>query len=167
MTGFFTKGLFRIPGEMLDFKSCLARRAKWIIAKQRTYPKCTIETIRDSNCSWRISELNLSFGFDGHFCLCPELDITYLRSCIQVAGRISTTRTQTGVHYDIISEHKLSIWIQNSNTQEHNQYSCLRPHSTIIIIITFRYTPSNYVRNHIQGPHPIMILRNTQRNFNQ
>ena len=48
MTGFFTKGLFRIPGEMLNFKSCLARRAKRIIAKQRTYPKCTIETIRDS-----------------------------------------------------------------------------------------------------------------------
>ena len=50
MTGFFTKGLFCIPGEMLNFKSCLARRAKRIIAKQRTYPKCTIETIRDSIC---------------------------------------------------------------------------------------------------------------------
>ena len=50
MTGFLTKGLFRIPGEMLNFKSCLARKAKRIIAKQRTYPKCTKETIRDSIC---------------------------------------------------------------------------------------------------------------------
>ena len=45
MTGFFTKGLFSIPGEMLNFKSCLARKAKIIIAKQRTYLQCTIETI--------------------------------------------------------------------------------------------------------------------------
>ena len=50
MTGFFTKGLFSIPGEMLNFRSCLATKAKRIIAKQRTYPKCTIETIRDSIC---------------------------------------------------------------------------------------------------------------------
>ena len=28
MTGFFAKGLFSIPGEMLNFKSCLARKAK-------------------------------------------------------------------------------------------------------------------------------------------
>ena len=50
MTGFLTKGLFHIPGEMLNFWSCLARKAKRIIAKQLTYPKYTIETIRDFIC---------------------------------------------------------------------------------------------------------------------
>ena len=48
MTGFFTKGSFCIPGETLNFRSCLAIKAKRIIANQRTYPKCRIETIRDS-----------------------------------------------------------------------------------------------------------------------
>ena len=42
---FFTKVLFCIPGEMLNFRSCLARKAKGIIAKQRTYLQCTIENI--------------------------------------------------------------------------------------------------------------------------
>ena len=32
------------------FQVLLARKAKRIIAKQRTYPKCMIETIRDSIC---------------------------------------------------------------------------------------------------------------------
>ena len=50
MTSFFTKGLFHIPREMLNFRSRWARKAKRIIAKQRTYLEYAIETIRDSIC---------------------------------------------------------------------------------------------------------------------
>ena len=81
MTGFFTKGLFRIPGEMLNFRSCLARKVKIFMRCKKTYLQCTIDTISVSIYETVMKNFGVesSLRFGGHFCLCPESDITYLR----------------------------------------------------------------------------------------